>query len=223
MLAIIPARGGSKGLPGKNIIDFCGKPLIAYTIEAALKAESISKVLVTTDSEEISDVAKQYGASVPFLRPKHLSGDTARAIDVYLHAVESIGQPVDSFVALLPTCPLRSAADIDSAVNIFQEKKASSVISYTQEAHPIKWHQYIGDDGRFESIFEESIDNRQAERVSFYPNGAIYVFTTDLLKSGHYYSNNSYSYIMPRNRSVDIDTIDDLKYAEFLKITNEEN
>ena len=112
MIAFIPARGGSKGVLGKNIKEICGKPLIAYTIEAAKKAKGVDRVIVTTDDEAIAAVAREYGAEVPFMRPAELSSDTASAIDVYLHATEFVmnetGEQIDKFMVLLPTVPLRT-------------------------------------------------------------------------------------------------------------------
>ena len=117
MIALIPARGGSKGLPGKNIKSLCGKPLIAYTIQAALNASGINQVVVTTDSEEIAEISRQYGAEVPFLRPKELAEDTSSAVDVYLHAIDFLqkktGKEIQKFMVLLPTAPLREAKDIE--------------------------------------------------------------------------------------------------------------
>lgn len=223
MLAIIPARGGSKGLPGKNIRMLCGKPLIAYTIEEALKAKSITRVIVSTDCDDIAEIAIKYGAEVPFKRPEALATDDAKAIDVYTHLLDSLYGSVEvapdnclDCVVLLPTCPLRIASDIDNAVFEFYSKSADSVISYTEENHPIVWHRYLNNDGTFENIFPDTIENRQDERVSYYPNGAIYVFKRKLLNEGKYYSEKTYAYLMDRKRSVDIDTLDDFNYAEYL-------
>lgn len=219
MLAIIPARGGSKGLPGKNIKDLLGKPLIGYTIEAALRSKNIESILVSTDSNEIANVARSLGAKVPFIRPDHLSHDTAQAIDVYLHAINyqmNQGNRVDNVIVLQPTSPLRSTEDIDSAIEMFYTKKADSVISYCKEHHPIYWHKRIDESGKFIDIFKENtLVNRQELGTSYFPNGSIYVFKRELLESRRYYSENSFAYIMPRNRSVDIDTLDDFELAEF--------
>ncbi|WP_237055929.1 acylneuraminate cytidylyltransferase family protein [Microbulbifer sediminum] len=220
MLALIPARGGSKGLPKKNILPIGGKPLIGHSIAAAKLVEQISEVYVSTDCEEIADVARGYGAIVPFMRSEALASDTAVAIDVYLDFIQRmesrLGKELNEIVVLLPTCPLRTSLDIESAITLFREKNADSVISYTQESHPIRWHKYVNDEGKFENIFNEVMDNRQTEKVSYYPNGAIYIFKTDLLKNRKYYSENSYAYLMPRSRSVDIDYQDDLDYARYL-------
>lgn len=220
MIAIIPARGGSKGLPGKNIKLLNGKPLIAYTIECALKSEKISHVVVSTDSHEIAEIAMKYGAEVPFLRPDYLATDEAKAIDNYIYTIhrltEVYNEDIDSFIVLQPTSPLRLPEDIDRAISMFQEKQADSVISYTQEAHPIFWHKYMDEEGRLINIFDDTLANRQDLHKSYYPNGAIYVFKRSIIESGVYYTENTFAYIMPRNRSIDIDYIEDFQYTEFI-------
>ena len=220
MIAIIPARGGSKGLPGKNIRPLNGKPLIAYAVEAALKAKHIDRVIVSTDDEEIAKVAVQYGAELPFMRPAELATDTAMAVDNYIYTIGRLekesGTAIDSFVVIQPTSPLRIAEDIDNAVELFQSKDADSVVSYCKEDHPITWHKYLDEEGRFVNLFEVSLKNRQDLRVSYYPNGAVYVFKTSIIRERKYFTDKSYAYVMPKSRSVDVDTIDDFEYAEFL-------
>ena len=212
MIAIIPARGGSKGLPGKNIKEMCGKPLIAYTIEVALKSKSIDHVILSTDDEEIATVAKKYGAEVPFMRPAELASDTAMAVDNYIYTIGRLEKEwntkIDSFVVLQPTSPLRIAEDVDGAVELFNTRKADSVVTYVKEAHPVFWHKKIDEN-----------NNRQALPTTYYPNGAVYVFSTEMIRQKKYYTDKSYAYIMPRERSVDIDFIDDFKYAEFLMVS----
>ena len=126
MLAIIPARGGSKGIPRKNIKFLDGKPLIAYTIEAALQAKSVNKVIVSTEDQEIAEIAKKYGAEIPFMRPKKFATDTSSAPDVYIYTIRQLekilNKKIEAFIALLPTSPLRTGRDIDRAVKIFLEK-----------------------------------------------------------------------------------------------------
>ena len=220
MLAIIPARGGSKGLPGKNIKLLNGKPLIAYTIEAAMAAKKISRIIVSTDSRQIAKVAMDYGAESPFLRPKHLATDTALSIDIYDYTLSEIEKQeavkIEKFMVLQPTSPLRTAEDIDNAIELFNTKSADSVISYCQAHHPIKWHRYVTNEGKLKNIFEETLNNRQEERPSYFPNGAIYIIRRDLIKKRSYISDNSYAYIMDKKKSIDIDTIEDFEYAEFL-------
>lgn len=220
MLAIIPARGGSKGLPGKNIKELNGKPLIAYTIEAALASKYVTRVIISTDDDEIANIAVQYGAECPFMRPASLATDSARVIDVFKYTLDRIeqedGHVINDFVVLQPTSPLRTVDDIDNAIELFKEKNADSVISYCAEHHPVTWHKYINDDGKFVNIFEAGINNRQEERTSYYPNGAIYVFKQSIIYNEQYYTDNSYAYLMDRKRSVDIDTVEDFEYVIFL-------
>ena len=220
MIAIIPARGGSKGLPGKNIRPLLGKPLIAYAIECARNARSIDRVVVSTDDPKIADIARRFGGEVPFLRPAELATDTAQAVDNYIYTVERLAREsdsaIDSFVVLLPTTPLRTSDDVDRAVELFLSKNADSVVSYTPESHPIRWHRYLDDDGSFVNIFDDTLANRQDLRTSYYPNGAVYVFRVSLIQRRKYYSDRSYAYVMPNSRSVDIDTIEDFEFAEFL-------
>ena len=220
MLAIIPARCGSKGLPGKNIKDLYEKPMIAYTVEAALKSKHIEDVIISTDCREIEGVAKNLGAQSYFLRPDFLASDTAKAIDNYIYTIDRLndefGYKIEDFIVLQPTSPLRLTCDIDKAIEMFKRKGADSVVSFTEESHPIKWHKYISKEGKFENIFNETLLNRQDYQVSYFPNGAIFVFNYELIKRKLYYSDNSYAYIMPRSRSIDVDTLEDFKYAEFL-------
>ena len=196
MIAIIPARGGSKGLPGKNIKKLCGKPLISYAIECARNSRHVDRVVVSTDDEMIADVARNFGAEVPFLRPAFLATDSSQAVDNYIYTVDRLSREgnvdIDEFVVLLPTSPLRTSDDVDRAIELFYEKNADSVVSYTPEAHPVRWHKYLNEDNSFENIFDETIANRQEIRTSYYPNGAIYVFRTEMIKTRQYYTNKSF-------------------------------
>jgi len=223
MIAIIPARGGSKGLPGKNIKLLNGVPLINYTISTALQATSVSRVIVTTDDQEIADTARRCGAEVPFLRPDDLATDSSMAMDVYLYTVSQLeileNSKIDSFVALLPTVPLRSANDIDEAIEVFHKKSADSVISVTEASTPIEWYRKIKENGLLTAYYPhfDAVKNRQDFEKSYVPNGAIYIFKTERLRTTReYYMENTYPFIMPRERSVDIDTQLDFEWAEFL-------
>jgi len=221
MIALIPARGGSKGLPGKNIKLLNGKPMIAYTIEAALKSKKISRVILSTDDTEIARVGQQYGAEVPFMRPDYLATDTARSLDVFdytitqLELLENI--EINEFIILQPTSPLRKSIHIDEAITLFKEKNADSIISYCKEDHPIVWHKYIDNEGRFSNIFKDDfIKNRQEIKPTYYPNGSIFILKKEIINSGNYYQSNSFAYIMEKKYSIDIDTIDDFRLAQFL-------
>ncbi len=224
MLAIIPARGGSKGIPGKNIKELCGKPLIAYTIEAALKAQEIHRVVVTTDSKEIAKVAMQYGAEIPFMRPSYLASDESSAVDVYLHAVEYLEKKDkirnDKFVVLLPTAPLRDAYEIDHAVLTMKECACTTLISVVEADVPVSWYYHMNENmiiknAGFDS--EHAINNRQMNSRYYIPNGAIYILDYQLLKRKRtYYTDDTIGYVMTKKKSVDIDTEDDFEYVKYL-------
>ena len=223
MIAIIPARGGSKGLPGKNILPFCGKPLIAWAIEAALECKFLDRIIVSTDSEEIATIAKSFGAEVPGLRPPELALDNSSAIDVFIYLWKKIIGDTNTastpFIILQPTSPLRKSCDINKAVEIFHEKKADSVIAVSEAAHPPVWAKKIDRKGILRNYFEtsESLSNRQQIPTAFMPNGAIFILKKELvLKNRNYYSDKTYPYIMPFERSIDIDNIWDFRIAEFI-------
>jgi len=219
MIALIPARGGSKGLPNKNIKMLLGKPLIGYTIEAALNSSLIDEVYVSTDNFEIAEIAKRYGAKVPFLRPDSLAKDDSKAIDTYMYMLDrwkEMGKSITEFIVLQPTSPLKTTIDINNSIALFYKNDADSVISYTKESHPIVWHKHINEDLSFSSIFESNLNNRQENRVTYYPNGAIFIFSANLIRQQKYYSEKSFAYIMERKNSIDIDYIEDFEYAEFL-------
>lgn len=218
MIAIITARGGSKGLPRKNVLPFCGKPLIAHTIEAAQNSLAIDRIIVSTDDAEIARVAREFGAEVPFMRPAELASDAASSRDVILHALlflEAKDRPVDAFCLLQPTSPLRTATDIDGAFKIFQEKNADSVLSITPYDHPVQWAVEVQDNGTLQPR-DKTMSGRRQDLVEYYrPNGAVYMFRTDFFKKTEtYFGANSYGYCMPLERSVDIDTPLDFVIAE---------
>jgi len=226
MIAIIPARGGSKGLPNKNIKYLAGKPLIAYTIEAAKKSKYIDKIIISTDSEEICLVAESYGAEVPFLRPGYLANDDSKVIDSYFYTIDMLknehNMDISEFIVLQPTSPLRTSDDIDSAIKLFIDAKADSVISFCEANHPPIWAKKIINT-KVTDYFSESAENknRQEHDNAFIPNGAIFIFNYQFLKTnGSYYSDKTIPYIMPKERSVDIDSLIDFEYAEYLIIKN---
>lgn len=222
MLAIIPARGGSKGVPGKNIRELCGKPLITYTIEAALASRHISRVILSSDDPQIAEVAVTVGAEVPFMRPGHLATDTALAIDTYLYTLERLesqGQRYDEFVVLQPTSPLRKPADIDGGIELFQQKTADSVIGVVALEHPPEWMLSLDEAGRLQHYLEQptELQNRQQYQSAYLPNGALFVLRRELIeRQKSYYSDTTYGFPMPPERSVDIDSLADFEYAEYL-------
>ena len=223
MLAIIPARKGSKGLKKKNIHKIYNKPLIAFTIEEALKTKKIDEIIVSTDCEEIAEIAKKYGATVPFLRPKRLAKDSSDSIDVYKYTIKELEKKnkkiYNNFISLLPTCPLRNYKDINNAINIFFKKKADSVISVTEAAYPIEWNLSISNNGNLKKIFKHSNNtkNRQKFKTLYIPNGGIYIFSkAKIFNNKEFYFKKTYSYIMPKERSIDIDDKFDLDLAKII-------
>ena len=224
VLAIIPARGGSKGLPRKNILPLAGKPLIAWTIEEALKSSRLEKVIVSTDDEEIEQVALKWGAEVPFVRPEELAADSAKAIPVLQHAVtfmQGNGFRFDAIMMLQPTSPLCLARDIDECIGMLADDTAcSSVISVTEvgEFHPARM-KYIEDGVLVDPPFCEAYENQpRQELVPMYiRNGAVYLVRTHvLMESSSLKGSRSRAYIMPRERSVNIDSKYDFELAEWL-------
>lgn len=222
MIAIIPARGGSKGIPKKNIKMLSGQPLIYYSIKAAQESKYISKIIVSTDSLEIAEAAKALGGQVPFLRPSELAEDTSKAIDVYLYTVEklnALNEEIIDFAVLLPTSPLRTAEDVDKAIEIFYKNNAKTVVSVVEAEHPPAWYKRINDEGILEDYLSAGDNgvNRQEAEKTYLPNGAIYIFNYDSLKTNYnYYNDATYPYIMSREKSVDIDSPLDFRIAEML-------
>ena len=228
MLAIIPARKNSKGLKDKNIKLINGKPLIAYTIEAAIKSKYIYKVFISTDYERIIKIASKYKIKIPFLRPKRFATDKSPAIKTYLYTVQKLNKvnptKVKNFIVLLPTSPLRNFHDIDNSIKLFYKKKADSVVSMCKSHQPIEWQKYLSQQKRIGPIFnkKKSIYNRQLLTPTYVPNGSIYVFKYECLKKNlNYYSKNSFAYLMPKIRSYDIDDKIDFEIIKnFLKKNN---
>jgi CMP-N,N'-diacetyllegionaminic acid synthase len=222
MLAIIPARGGSKGVPRKNIRQLANKPLIQWTIEAAMNASCIDRIILSTDDHEIADVCRTSGIEIPFMRPNELAKDGSLGIDCYIYTMERLisefDYDEDEFVVLLPTAPFRNAADIDNAVEMFYSMDADSVISCAQLPHPLDWVCRIDGHGKLNRISGSfKMANRQEADILYVPNGGVSVFKYSILKKNYsFYTDNTHGYIMPPERSIDIDTEYDFSYAEYL-------
>jgi len=221
-LAIIPARGGSKGLPGKNIAMLGGKPLIQHTIEAALKSHCIKDIVVSTDSMDIAEVSRRAGASVPFMRPAELATDEAKSIDVLIHAVqyyeEQQSREVDYIMLLQPTSPLRSTDDINQAFDLFVKQQADSLQSVTvSHSHPYLLRTLV--DGQLAPYLQEEAPHlrRQDLHEVYVLNGAIYIMKRDLLIE-HYRTvgDRNCGYVMSKENSIDIDDELDLKFAQMI-------
>lgn len=217
-IAIIPARSGSKGLPDKNILSLCGKPLLAYTIEAALSSEQFDVVHVSTDSAHYAEIARQYGADVPFLRSAEASSDTASsevAIREVLCRYAESGQSFDTFMLLQPTSPLRTSEDIRAAFAVMEEKQADSVISVCETEHSPLWCNTLSEDDSMRDFLRAEGEHRRQELAVYYRlNGAIYLVKAEhFLRTGSLYGDGCYAYRMPTDRSLDIDTATDFTIA----------
>ena len=222
-MAIIAARGGSKRLPNKNIIEFAGKPLIAWTIEAGLNCKFFDKVIVTTDDEKIADVSKEFGAEAPFLRPKELATDSAKSEDVIIHAVNYYKEKNETFeniVLLQPTSPLRDAVEIENAIDFFIKRNASAVVSVNKVDHSPLWMNTLPENLSMNNFLREDIKGiRSQELPQYYQlNGAINICRTEIFvkEKTFFLNDNLFAYIMPKEKSVDIDTEFDLKFAEYM-------
>lgn len=221
VLAIIPARSGSKGLKDKNIKELNGKPLIAYTIEAALKSGVFEDVVVSTDSEKYKKISEEYGAWVPFLRSSNLSRDNTSTNDVIediLLKLKSIDKQYDSLMILQPTSPLRDEEDIKNSIKLFYDKKAKSVVSMCECDHSPLLTKALDGNMRLDGFLSNLKKNRRQDFERFYRlNGAIYLIKVNyFFKYKDFYKKDSYAFIMNKLKSIDIDDIYDFKYAEFL-------
>ena len=222
ILAIIPARGGSKGIPHKNIINLCGKPLIAYTIEAAKQSMYVDTVLVSTDNVEIQSVSEQYGAMAPFLRDAMIATDKATTISVVVDAVQRLSmnnENYDVVILLQPTSPLRTTEEIDVAIDVFFQNDMQGVVSVNAvETSPFLLRTIEGH--RLQRIISESSTIRRQDMPTYYEvNGAIYINHIREIDENLSFNDNPIPYIMNREHSVDIDTWDDLEMAK--EILNE--
>ncbi|PKH05292.1 cytidylyltransferase domain-containing protein [Moritella sp. Urea-trap-13] len=222
VLAIIPARGGSKRLPRKNVLPLQGKPLIAWSIDAGLNSRYVDRVVVSTDCNEIADISKQYGADVPFMRPEDIAGDTATTNSVILHMINALSRTelFDIVVILQPTSPLRTSTDIDDALDMLETKQGDGVVSVCECEHSPLWSNIIPGDDNMGGFIREDIKGKRSQDLPTYYrlNGAVYAFTTDALivNQGISYSNAVFSMKMPALRSVDIDNELDFKLAEVI-------
>jgi len=218
-IAIITARGGSKGLKRKNILDFNGKPLIAWTIEAALNSKRIDECFVTTEDDEIAEVSIMHGAKV-IPRPINLAGDFVTSEDVLVHALSELEETfehIDILALLQPTSPLRSSTEIDLAIQEYIKSSADCVISVFKPKHSAAKAYKLNENGSISGLFDESApyEPRQNLPQTFQPNGAIYVFNSEKFKSaGKIPRENVYPFEMSEETSIDIDDIDDFRKAE---------
>lgn len=219
VFAVIPARGGSKELPKKNILPLAGKPLIVWTIDAANQSKYIDQCVISTDDEEIASISKENGGEVPFLRPKELALDETTTTAVLMQALNSLKHKYDLILLLQPTSPLRSATDIDNSLEYFMDRNAPSLISVTESSHPPEWSINLNNDHTFghSAANLSSGKRRQDYKISYTINGAIYIAKTPFFISNKgFVSSSTIAYIMSKEKSIDIDNKLDFQLCEFL-------
>lgn len=216
-LAVIPARGGSKRLPNKNLLDLVGKPLINYTIDASLKSKYITKTIVSSDDDKILEVAKLNGSNI-IKRPVELASDHSSSFSAVEHTILNQNKKFDYVVLLQPTSPLRDETDIDNAIELLKKKKADAIISVSQLEHSPLWSNTLPKNNSLVDFLDSSVLNSRSQDLETYYrlNGAIYICKTDLLlkERTFFLNNNIYGYKMDKESSVDIDDIYDFKLAE---------
>lgn len=223
VLGLIPARSGSKGLPGKNIRDLCGKPLIAWTIDAARAASCLDAIVVSTDDSGIAAIAARHGAEVPFLRPAELAGDTASSVDMVIHSIDALaaaGRVFDLVVLLEPTSPLREASDIDNGVSRMLSVGASAVVSVcrAESAHPAFMYRQRPDARLTPFMARQPTGVRRQEiEPLFYLEGTLYASRIDILREKRsFYHEDTIAYEVPKWKSIEIDDLDDFLMVEAL-------
>ena len=220
-LGLIPAKGGSKRLSKKNILKLGGKPLIKWAFDSATECGVIDDLIISTESNEIADIAKNFGADVPFIRPKELAKDPAGVVDVALHAIKKMDyncSRYDKLIILLPTCPFRTAEDIKNALDLYNLKKGKYLMSISSYSHNPFSAMNISDDNFLTPYFDEYIGKNTQELPNAYrANGAIHILDIkSFVKSRSYYQQPLIGFQMPSIRSIDIDTYEDLLFAKFI-------
>lgn len=219
-IALIPARGGSKGIPNKNLIELAGKPLIGWSIEAARRCSAIERTVVSTDDPAIASIARAAGADVPFMRPSSLARDETAMIDVVRHAVDELAVPDDAIVVLLqPTSPFRTSEDISNAIARLVSSGARGIVSVVRCKVSPHWMLHMDTQGQISEFSPnlEKVTRRQDLEPLYRPNGAIYVVRAVVIRAGEsWYGRNIIGYEMPEERSLDIDELWDLRVARAL-------
>jgi CMP-N,N'-diacetyllegionaminic acid synthase len=228
VLAIIPARGGSKGVPRKNIRSLTGKPLIAWTVEEAKKSQYIDRLIVSSEDAEIIRTAQHYGCEAPFVRPVELAADETSGIDPVLHALETLPEHYDLVVLLQPTSPLRTVDDIDGCIRRCVEQGAPFCVSVTEvDKHPF-WMFTLPENNVLQPLLPADGETRSRRRQDLPPvyvlNGAVYVADTQQLQQHRtFVTADTAGYVMPKERSADIDTETDFLLCDILLRKRHEN
>ncbi|HLO75983.1 MAG TPA: acylneuraminate cytidylyltransferase family protein [Magnetospirillum sp.] len=219
VLTVVTARGHSRELPRKNILPLLGKPLIAWTIECARQAQSVDTLIISSDDSEIISVAESYGCQAPFVRPAELATDEASSIDVILHALDVMKGSFEYVILLQPTSPLRLPQDIDACMALCRDGGADSAVSVCAAGKPLHWMFEIGTSGEMSRVLElpDFGGPRQQHVQPFVLNGAVYVARVEWLrKNRSFVGPHTRAHVMPRERSIDIDSKADFLVAEAL-------
>jgi len=222
IICVLLARGGSKGIKNKNICPVNGKPLIYYTIKAIQDSKIFSRIILSTDSPVIAKVGEKYGIEVPFIRPQSLASDNAVAADVLVHAlkwVEKSDRRYDYVQYIFPTAPLRTGDDIRNAAELLERRKADMVMSVCETDHPAQWVNILPEDHSLKNFVPPEYVNKNRQELprTYRVNGAIFLAKWEIFYNKlNWFEQNNYAYIMPRERSVDIDHPMDLKVVEYL-------
>lgn len=227
-LALIPARGGSKRLPNKNVLPLGEKPLIAWSIDVARSQPNIDQVVVSTDSEPIREISLNHGAECPFMRPNSLAADTSTTFDVVEHALSTLETEhnitFENVILLQPTSPLRTKENLIDAIELFEEKKANAVISVCECEHSPLWTNTLSEEKSMNSFLDSQVLNKRSQDLPTYYrlNGAIYIYkTSELLKSKSMFpKEKSFGFEMDPINSIDIDNQFDFDFAEFMMLKN---
>lgn len=219
VLAVIPARGGSKGLPGKNIMELGGKPLVAWSIEAGKRSKYIDRLILSSDDEQIIEVAKEWGCEVPFVRPAELAQDSTPGIDPVLHAMETLTETYDYVVLLQPTSPFRTVRDIDGCIELCCEADSPCCVSVVETSENPYWMFTMAEDNSMVPLIRTDMElyQRQLLPKSIILNGAVYVARTEYIAvKKTFLTDETLAFVMSREHSVDIDSEMDFSYAQFM-------
>lgn len=217
-LAVIVARGGSKGLPGKNVADLGGKPVVAWSVSAAKDSKYLDRIILSSDDDKIIEAAKAAGCEAPFRRPVALASDEAPVSKTLIHALDALDEAFDYLVLLQATSPLRTGEDIDGVLEAC-DHGASAVVSVTAAAKPPEWLCALDKSNHLSPIIPgQGLRTRRQDLTTAYmPNGAVYAARTDWFRQHmSFYSDETVGFVMPTERSVDIDGVQDLMIARWL-------
>ena len=222
-LALIPARGGSKGVPQKNIRKVAGRPLIAWTIVEAKKSKYIDSLVLSSDDEVISKIAKDWGCDVPFIRPSEFARDETPGIDVVLHALEKLPE-YDYLILLQPTTPLRTVQDIDGCFEFFIKQNANVCVSVSEVSKTPYWMYTLNEENHMKPILDSNFPRRQDFPKVYSLNGVLYIADTKwLMEHRAFVTKETFAYKMCSSRSLDIDTEWDMKLCEYILSASQNN